>query len=333
MTVNLTFADFYAGIGGFRIGLEQNGWHCVFTNEADPYCITTYNANFHESYQAARIEDINPKFIPDFQVFCGGFPCQPFSIAGKKKGFQDERGKAIKEIIRICKIKKPKVILLENVSHITRLEKGFILKEIKDELSQIGYSYFDQILDSKYFQVPQSRPRWFLVAFRLDLGIKDFKFPKLNLKYACVDQIIEPEDYSIPISAKWHQYIDYYAGRLKASELSFPLPKTRVKIERSDPDVDYDNCIYQMRSSGIRAISINRPFPTFAVSVSGGGAMIPVYSKERRHLSLVEIKRIMGFPDNFLFPISRTCAIKQFSNAVCPPVIKSLGKEISNILT
>lgn len=96
--------------------------------------------------------------------------------------------------------------------------------------------------------------------------------------------------------------------------------------------MDLDNCIYQMRSSGIRAISIKRPFPTFAVSISGGGAMIPVYSKERRHLSLLEIKRLMGFPDNFHFPVSRTSAIKQLANAVCPPVIQSIGETISRVL-
>ncbi len=87
-----------------------------------------------------------------------------------------------------------------------------------------------------------------------------------------------------------------------------------------------------MRSSGIRAISIQKPFPTFAVSVSGGGAMIPVYSKERRHLSLLEIKRLMGFADDYYFPVSRTAAIKQLSNAVCPPVIKHIGINITKSL-
>ncbi|MEG3438268.1 DNA (cytosine-5-)-methyltransferase [Pannus brasiliensis CCIBt3594] len=113
---SLTFADFYAGIGGFRLGLEPIGWQCVFTNENNPDCVTTYNDNFAENIPPRSIEDLSPSEIPDFDVFCGGFPCQPFSRAGKKNGFQDSRGKAIEQILRICVCKKPKVIFLENVT-------------------------------------------------------------------------------------------------------------------------------------------------------------------------------------------------------------------------
>ena len=99
-------------------------------------------------------------------------------------------------------------------------------------------------------------------------------------------------------------------------------------LERIDKNADLNDCVFQMRSSGIRALSIDKPLPTFAVSVSGGGAMIPVYSKERRHLSLIEMKRLMGFADDFIFPVSRTKAIKQLANAVCPPVIASICQDM-----
>ncbi|MEG3440120.1 DNA cytosine methyltransferase, partial [Pannus brasiliensis CCIBt3594] len=217
-------------------------------------------------------------------------------------------------------------------SNIVQLNNGHILRDIVTQFEQIGYLSFYSTLNSKNFQIPQSRPRFFLVAFREDLGISNFNFPDPKHQEVNLEKIIVRGDYSIPISEKWNQYIDYYAGRITAAQLSFKLPKTRVKIERVHPDVDLDNCVYQMRSSGIRAISIKRPFPTFAVSVSGGGAMIPVYSKERRHLSLLEIKRLMGFPDSFSFPVSRTAAIKQLANAVCPSVIQSIGKNISRVL-
>ena len=115
-------------------------------------------------------------------------------------------------------------------------------------------------------------------------------------------------------------------------DLPFELPKTRRRLERADKEVDLNNCIYQLRSSGVRAISVNRPLPTLAVSISGGGAMIPIYSKEKRHLSVLEMQRIMGFPDEFIFPVSRTSSIKGLANAVCPPVIYAIGKEITSAL-
>jgi DNA (cytosine-5)-methyltransferase 1 len=325
---SLTFADFYAGIGGFRLGLEKIGWKCVFTNEIDEYSVKTYNLNFGERLTPLPIEDLKLSNIPDFDVFCGGFPCQPFSIAGKQKGFSDHRGMAIREITRICKQKKPKVILLENVKNIIRLEKGEVLKQIISEFEKIGYDCNHTVLDSKHFGIPQSRPRFVFVATRKDLGVPNFNFSFSHQKEVSVESIIERGDNSIPVSDRWNQYIDYYSGRIAAPDLNFTLPKTRVKIERADANIDLDNCIYQIRSSGIRAISVKRPFPTFAVSVSGGGAMIPVYSKERRHLSVLEIKRLMGFPDNYSFPVSRTHSIKQLSNAVCPPVIENIGNKI-----
>lgn len=277
---HLNFADFYAGIGGFRLGLEAIGWNCTFTNENNSDCIKTYNLNFYDSVIAKNIEDLQLNKIPDFDVFCGGFPCQPFSIAGQRKGFQDSRGLAINNIIKICNYKKPKAIFLENVKHIISLNKGQILKQIISSLQENDYIPFYGIIDSKFFQIPQSRPRFFMIAFRKDLGISSFVFPKPNYPEVHIENIIETGDYSIPISRKWHEYIDYYAGRINDKQLSFVLPKTRIILERVDHNIDYDNCIYQIRSSGIRAISVKGPFPTLAVSASGGGAMIPVYRKK-----------------------------------------------------
>ena len=115
--------------------------------------------------------------------------------------------------------------------------------------------------------------------------------------------------------------------------MSFPLPKTRVRLERIANNCNLDDCVFQIRSSGIRAYSLDEPFPTFAVSNSGGGAMIPVLSKERRHLNLVEMRRIMGFPEWYdLSHVSRTDAIKQLANAVCPPVIESICNDIKRAI-
>lgn len=324
----IKFADFFAGIGGFRLGLEKLGWECSYTCEINEGCVQTYNDNFNTLIRPIDIEKVDPYSIPNFNVFCGGFPCQPFSIAGKREGLSDARGEVVKSIVKICAVKKPEVVFLENVSNLKTLNKGKVLSWISCQIENLGYSVFYKVLNSKGFSVPQSRARLFIIAFREDVGIFDFAFPQGNSVEVPVKFAFEKGDYSIPLTERWQQYIDYYSGRIEAKDLQFKLPKTRVRIERFDPGVDLDDCIFQMRSSGIRALSVERPLPTFAVSVSGGGAMIPVCSKERRHLSVLEIKRIMGFPDSFRFPVSRTSSIKQLANAVCPPVVEAIGTNI-----
>jgi DNA (cytosine-5)-methyltransferase 1 len=328
----ITFADFFAGIGGFRLGLSSLNWKCVYTCEIDPDSVKTYNSNYNVSEKPIDISEIDISALPYFDVFCGGFPCQPFSIAGKRKGVDDHRGKFIGRIIKIAEVKKPKIVFLENVRNIISFNKGKLIKDLISDFSKIGYSSYYKVLNSKDFLVPQSRPRFFLIAVRNDLHAGDFCFPSPINSVVPVSSIIEKGDDSIPISNKWEKYIDYYQRKISKDDLGFDPPKTRISLERIDQDTDLEDCIFQMRSSGIRALSISKPLPTFAVSVSGGGAMIPVYSKERRHISILEIKRIMGFPDDFKFPVSRTFAIKQLANAVCPPVVRAIGESIENYL-
>jgi len=325
----MKFLDVCAGIGGFRLAFEEIGFKCAGTIEINAKSVETYNHNFHDTVEPLSIFDLDEKCVPDHDVLCAGFPCQSFSISGKRQGFSDPRGTIIHEIIRIAKYVKPKYMVLENVKNLISHDKGNTLKTIFKMLTDIGYRPSYTVLNSKNFKVPQSRPRIFIIGIRNDLYKFDFDFPRGCNELLPVSSILDKGDTSIPISKKWNTYIDYYAGRIDENGVGFDLPKTRVTLERHPEGVDLDNCIYQMRSSGIRALDLNKPFPTLAVSISGGGAMIPVYSKERRHLSLLELKRIMGFPDNFIFPVSRTDAIKQLANSVCPPVIKEIGIRLS----
>lgn len=326
----MRFADFFSGIGGFRVGLESIGWECVFSNEINYESNLIYKSNFSlDTLFEGSIVDLSIDDIPDFDVFCGGFPCQPFSIAGKRCGEEDERGNLFSQIIRICSEKKPNIIFLENVKNLQSFNDGSVFKKYIDSLRAIGYEVHHDIVDSARFNVPQSRSRLFIVAFRKGLNINNFAFPKGTDITVPVKKIINPNDHSIPLGSRWKYYVDYYSSRINEEDLPFTIPKTRKTLERLDKGVDLDDCIYQLRSSGVRALSINKPLPTFAVSISGGGAMIPIYSKEKRHLSLLEIQRIMGFPDKFQFPSSRTSAIKGLANAVCPPVIAAIGKEIN----
>lgn len=326
----MKFVDFFSGIGGFRVGLEQLGWQCVFSNDINVDSNKIYSANFiHDAYSHDSIEDVLPSDIPDFDVFCGGFPCQPFSIAGKRRGEVDPRGNLFKDIIRICQDKMPKVIFLENVKNLFSMNKGEIFSNYKKELEKIGYDVYFDVLDSSNFRVPQSRPRVYIVAFRRDLKVSNFEFPVGYEDRLTVSDIINPGDNSIPLGPRWEFYVDYYNGVKSELDCDFVIPKTRKKLERIDKDAKLDDCIFQLRSSGVRALSINKPLPTLAVSISGGGAMIPIYSKEKRHLSILELQRVMGFPDHFKFPVSRTAAIKGLANAVCPPVIEEIGRAIA----
>lgn len=331
--MSFTFIDLFAGIGGFRVALERLGGQCIYSCEVDEKCEFTYQKNFGDTFSHKDISSINEKKIPKADIVCAGFPCQPFSIAGKKGGFNDPRSKVFFDLMRVVKATKPSIVFIENVSNLTKHNHGKSFDIIINELKLIGYESFFKTLDAKSFGVPQSRKRVYIVAILKDVTHGEFQFSIPNNKVKTVREILISGDYSIPITEKWEDYIDLYTGEKNISELNFNVPKTRKEIERKDPLTNLHDCVFQIRSSGIRALSLDKPFPTFAVSVSGGGALIPVLSKERRHLSVREIARIMGYDDTYTFPVARTHAIKQLSNSVCPPVIESIGKDILKYLS
>jgi DNA (cytosine-5)-methyltransferase 1 len=328
MNNTFTFSDLCAGIGGFRLGLQSIGGNCVYSAEFNDECEKTYSTNYGDKFDFKDVTKIDATTFPYVDVFCAGFPCQPFSIAGSRKGFSDSRGEIFFKLAELIEVSQPKVVFLENVTNLVKIEKGAVMRDILSILDKIGYNVSYDILDSSDFGVAQARKRVYIVATRKDLGANPFLFTRKTKAKVGFKTIIEKGDNSIPISAKWQKYIDLYTGVISENEIGFEVPKTRKKLERADLQADLFDCVFQIRSSGIRALSIDKPLPTFAVSISGGGAMIPVYSGERRHLSLIEMKRLMGFPDAFDFPVSRTNAIKQLANAVCPPVIESIGKDI-----
>ena len=330
----IRYAEFCTGIGGFRLGIEMSKLtkdvKLVYTNEIDASCEMTYEKNFGDKFSSKDLFDIDTTELPDFDMLCAGFPCQPFSQAGQGMGFTDPRGTVFFKLLEIIKHKKPGIIFFENVPNLARHDAGRTYGIIKKELQHCGYRIFDSILDSTFFGVPQSRPRLYIVCFDSSkYGNISFRFTDKKTSKTALRGYLNNGDYSIPISAKWEEYIDLYTNRKTANDVTFHLPKTRMKLERVSSNCNLDDCVFQIRSSGIRAYSLDEPFPTFAVSNSGGGAMIPVLSKERRHLNLTEMRRIMGFPEWYdVNAVSRTDAIKQLANAVCPPVITSICDDI-----
>jgi len=326
----MVFGDFFAGIGGFRLGLEAVGYKCAYSAEWNESAQQTYSQNFGSGFDASDISKL--KSIPQLDLITAGFPCQPYSIAGKRNGLSDKRSQPFFKLMDLVRARKTPVLLLENVPNLVSIQNGSAFREILKTIEDSGYQAHCDILDAADFGVPQKRKRLFIVAFHSDLGDIKFEFPDPKHNSVPVKSILESGDYSIPISEKWQTYIDLYQGKVTLEQIGFDVPKTRKALERADPDADLENCIFQMRSSGIRALSVEKALPTFAVSISGGGAMIPVYSKERRHLSLLEMQRIMGFPDSWTFPVARTHAIKQLANSVCPPVVSAIGKAINTSL-
>lgn len=180
----LTFIDLFAGIGGFHLALSQAGAKCVFASEWDEAARTTYKHNFYASdpdlfdkgHYAGDITKVNPEDIPNFDIICGGFPCQPFSNAGQKQGFQDTRGTLFFNIADIIRVKQPQAFILENVRHLLKHDQGKTFSVIEKTLIELGYSFSHKIIKGTDFGIPQHRPRLFMVGFK-DPAIK-FEFPK-----------------------------------------------------------------------------------------------------------------------------------------------------------
>jgi DNA (cytosine-5)-methyltransferase 1 len=297
----LTFADLCAGSGGFRLGLERLGWDCRFACEIDRACEVAYAANFGEPFAHHDLLTLDPARLPAVDALCAGFPCQPYSIAGQRRGFADPRSRVFPALVALARATQPAALILENVPHLRSHDGGATLARMLADLDAAGYVTFTAVLDAARFGVPQQRRRLFLVAFRRDLDIAGFAFPRPQTPPTPFRPFLVPGD-GPPISPRWRAYLDLYAGRKCLADIPFPVPRTRVNLERATPGVDLDDCILQYRTSGVRALSLDQPQPTFAVSVSGGGAMVPIYTKESRHLGLVEMRRLMGFPDDFALP-------------------------------
>lgn len=178
----MKYIDLFSGIGGFHIAMEKNGFECVFACEINKQARQTYKVNFGEKYNlenenffATDITKINAKDIPDFDILCAGFPCQAFSRAGCKKGFDDTRGTLFFDVARILKEKQPEYFILENVANLLKHDKGKTFEVISNTLTELGYHFYYSILKTSSYGLPQHRPRIYIVGFRKNI---DFQFPK-----------------------------------------------------------------------------------------------------------------------------------------------------------
>ncbi len=206
ITMSFVFADLFAGIGGFRIAFQNLGCKCVFSSEIDQYSRQTYQANFGD-VPDGDITLIPSEQIPDHDILTAGFPCQAFSIAGRKEGFKDARGTLFFEIARIIKEKNPKAFFLENVKGLMSHNKGKTISTILDILrSELNYFVPQpQIINAKNFGVPQNRERVFIISFRKDLGVNSFEYPTPSLSTPKFIDIKEKD----PVSVKYYLSYQY----------------------------------------------------------------------------------------------------------------------------
>lgn len=294
----LRFIDLFAGIGGIRKAFEGEDAKCVFSCEWDRSAQKTYEANYGE-VPFGDITKIDEKDIPPHDVLLAGFPCQPFSMIGKREGFEDERGRGTLffDILRIIRYHHPKMLLLENVPGILTIQDGETFKVILSLLNNEGYDVSWKVLDSVFFGLPQSRKRVIIVGFAKELQIKNFDIPETNnaeLKLAC--DIIEdnPKGYSI-------------SKHLQESYL--------FKKKDGHPQIIDKNSRVICKTLCASYHKIQRITGTF---VRGGETGV-------RLLSENECKRLMGYPDDFKFPVSRTQMYHQLGNSVCVPVMKTVA--------
>jgi DNA (cytosine-5)-methyltransferase 1 len=311
----LTAIDLFAGIGGVRLGLQNAGFEVLFSNDCDRFCKETYESYFHEPLDTRKIEDVGLDEIPyGVDLLAAGFPCQPFSLAGLQKGFDDPRGSLFRTVADIIKDRKPKSFLLENVKNLKAHDGGktlgFILKVLREEL---GYFVPEpQILNSSAFGVPQKRERIYIVGFISEVF---FQYPSGNAK-ARLGDILEKRvnDESYFLSQKYLDCLLRHKERHSKRGNGFGL-------EILDPQ-GLSNTLVVGNMGRERNLVVD-------------GESEVAFKKNNlgvRKLTIRECARLQGFPDNFQFPVSKTQAYKQLGNTVTVPVIEAVAKQIKSSL-
>ncbi len=310
----MKFIDLFAGIGGFRLALESFGYSCVFSSEIDKFARQTYVANF-DHIPHGDIKKIKEKEIPNHDILCAGFPCQPFSISGKQKGFNDIRGNLFFEIIRIAKYHKPQLILLENVKNLTAHDNKKTLNKIVSKLNSAGYDVFHKILKSSDFGVPQSRERIYFVCFRKDLDVKKFAFPKSKNKKIFLSSLIDKTEIS-PEFLIERDDIKIFPEKLQSNANGL------IKIG-----------IINKGRQGERIYSIEGYAPTLSATGGGPAGKTGAYlvNNKVRKLTPRECANIQGYPPKFKIPVSNNQSYKQFGNSISVPVIKAILKETQKV--
>lgn len=323
MKNNFTAIDLFAGIGGIRLGLEQAGFDVIYSNDIDKYCRQTYDANFSSKLDCRDISSTPSKEIPSHNLLAAGFPCQPFSIAGHKRGFSDPRGHLFYEVARILRDKSPEAFLLENVGHLRNHNKGetleAILRMLRDEL---GYTVQYKILNTKDYGLPQKRSRIYFVGFKKD---QSFSFPPPLEGIKCkVGDFLETKktDEHYFLSQKYYEGLSRHKERHRSKGQGFGFEV----LDRNG----ISNALVAGNMGRERNLIQDIPRENFYKE--GEDKAVKRNSYGIRKLTVREYARLQGFPDNFSFPVSMTQAYKQIGNSVSVPVIRLIAQNIRKSL-
>lgn len=326
--------DLFAGIGGIRMGFDQafgKGVKTVFVSEFDEPARKTYRANFNDPFEiSGDITCIEAKDVPDFDICLAGFPCQAFSLAGRRKGFDDDykgraRGTLFFDTLRICtdRERKPKVIFCENVKGLLIHDKGRTLETILGALKEVGYVPFCQVLNSKHFGVPQNRERIYIVAFREDIAPGSFSFPTHAGRKKTISDILD----DAPISPKYY-LSDVYMETLRRHRAHHESLGHGFGYEIRDLDGIAGAIVCGGMGRERNLIIDHREHSMTPVTNIKG----EINKEDIRKMTPREWARLQGFPDSFKLTLADTQLYKQFGNSVTVPVIKAIAKRIKAVL-
>ncbi len=315
MKNELKCASFFAGVGGIELGFEQAGFKTVYANEFDRYAGETYRLNFPSvKFDDRDIRLVQPDEIPDFDVLLAGFPCQAFSVAGYRKGFQDAKGRGnlFFELARIMEVKKPRVAFFENVKNLVGHDNGNTFRVICKTLNDLGYEVKEQVLNAnQYGNVPQNRERIYIVAFRKEEDRLNFEMPEAIPLTKTIRDVI---DFENPVSEKYY-YNDHKCCFYDKLVESMKNPET----------------IYQWRRKYVRENKSN-VVPTLTANMGEGGHNVPLILANDgriRKLTPRECFNVQGYPEKFKLPEQADSHLyKQAGNSVVVPVIGRIAKNI-----
>ena len=320
------FIDLFAGIGGFRIAMQNLGGKCVFTSEWDINAQKTYKANFGEvpfgDITKQQIKDYIPE---EFDLLCAGFPCQAFSIAGKRGGFDDTRGTLFFDVAEIIKKHKPKAIFLENVKGLRSHDKGKTLETILNVLrNDLGYYVPEpQIINAKNFGVPQNRERIYIVGFANDLNISSFEYPEPLQNNPTFENVKErnvpPTKYYL--STQYVQTLVNHKARHASKGNGFGYAII--------PDNGTANAIVVGGMGRERNLVLDHRITDFTPTTHIKGT---VNREGIRKMTPREWARLQGFPENYIIPVADASAYKQFGNSVAVPAIQATANKILELI-
>jgi len=317
----IKFIDLFCGIGGFHIAFNNLGINCVFASDIDEECRKTYKTNYKMEVHG-DVAQINEKEVPDHDILCAGFPCQPFSICGKQKGFSDERGNLFFEILRIIKEKSPKVVFLENVRNLKDHDKGNTLKTIILELEKVGYKISWKVLNAKDFGTAQNRERIIIIGnkerkfdfsileHQKPLFVKDILDNEGNFEY------LESSEYTIIEKSLWKKQS---SGLIFCGYRNKDIRKAGVR-----PNTEHLSRVHKQPN---RIYHINGTHPTIPSQETSGRFWI-YNDKSVRKLTINECFKLMGFPNSFIKVSTNGKLYNQIGNSVSIPMIETVGKEI-----